>query len=355
MKKQFDVLNMSPEEIQKEVDQLGGAAYRGKQVFKWLYRGVDKFDMMSDLPDELRKKLDEELYITRLEKIKKSTSIDNVTSKYLFLLQDNNIIESVVMKYRYGHTVCLSTQVGCKMGCRFCASSLDGFIRNLSTGEMVAQILAIEGDLNATRNERVINNIVLMGSGEPLDNYENTVKFLKLINHPLGFNFSFRNITLSTCGIIPKINRLAQEKLPITLSVSLHAPSDEKRKEIMPAASVYSISDLLKSCRDYYDLTGRRVTFEYALIRSFNDSPKDADMLADKIQGFACHVNVIPVNEVKGKQYQRSDENATKKFIQILKNRNVSVTRRRELGLDINGACGQLRRGYTQKGQGIST
>lgn len=349
MSKRIDILNLMPEEIQAKMEILGEKAYRGNQIFKWLYRGIDQFGMMSDLPEGLRSRLDDEFRISKPGVLKKLASSDNRTFKYLFLLEDNNIIESVLMKYAHGNTVCLSTQVGCRMGCRFCASSIDGLIRNLSSGEMAAQILAIERDINTGHKKRMIDNIVLMGSGEPLDNYDNTIKFLKLIHHSLGLNISFRNITLSTCGIIPKIERLAQEMLPVTLSVSLHSSCDAKRKEIMPAASAYSISETLKVCHDYYKTTGRRVTFEYALIRGFNDTEKDADMLADKISGSSFHVNIIPINEVKGKPYLRSDEAVIRKFMNILKNKGISVTRRSDLGIDIDGACGQLRRGYSHK------
>lgn len=349
MNERIDMLNLMPEEIQEKMEAFGEKAYRGTQIFKWLHRGIDRFDMMTDLSEKLRSRLNDEFTISRPRIVKKLASKDNCTSKYLFLLEDNNIIECVLMKYTYGRTVCLSTQVGCRMGCRFCASSFDGLIRNLSSGEMLAQILAIEHDINTEQNKRMIDNIVLMGSGEPLDNYENTIKFLRLINHPMGLNISFRNITLSTCGIVPKIERLAQEMIPITLSVSLHASNDNKRKEIMPTASAYSISDILKVCRDYYKTTGRRVTFEYALIKDLNDTDRDADLLADKLSGFPCHVNIIPVNEVKGKPYLKSDEADMRKFMNILKRRGISVTRRRELGLDIDGACGQLRRGYSHK------
>jgi len=348
--KQTDLLNLTPEEIQAKMEALGEKAYRGKQIFKWLYRGVNEFSMMTDLSEQLRCKLDTEFTISKPQILKKLKSDDSYTTKYLFLLEDNNIIESVLMKYTYGNTVCLSTQVGCKMGCKFCASSLDGYIRNLSSAEMVAQILAIESDISLGDNKRMIDNIVLMGSGEPLDNYDNTIKFLRLINNPMGLNMSFRNVTLSTCGIVPKIERLAQEMLPITLTVSLHAPDDQKRKELMPAASTYSISDILKACRDYFETTGRRVTFEYALMKGLNDNDRDAYLLSEKLSGFSCHVNIIPVNEIQGKPYLRSDEAAVRRFMNILKTKGISVTKRRELGLDINGACGQLRRGYSQKG-----
>jgi len=348
--KRIDLLDLTPDEIQDKMESLGEKAYRGKQIFMWLYRGVDQFAMMTDLKEHLRSKLDNEFYISKPAIIKKLASKDTTTFKYLFLLEDNNIIESVLMKYTYGNTICLSTQVGCKMGCRFCASSFDGFIRNLSSGEMVAQILAIERDNNSGQKNRMIDNIVLMGSGEPLDNYDNTIKFLRLINNPMGLNISFRNITLSTCGIVPKIKRLAQEMLPITLSISLHAACDQKRNEIMPTSSAYSISDILEVCRYYMETTGRRVTFEYAMMKGFNDNDSDAKLLADKLSGFSCHVNIIPVNEVKGNPYLRSDEAVIRRFMDILKRRGISVTKRRELGLDIDGACGQLKRGYSQKG-----
>jgi len=347
------MLNLLPDEIQGKMEAMGEKAYRGNQIFKWIHHGVNQFALMSDLPKKLRNRLNDEYCIIYPKIIKKLTSSKDGSSKYLFLLEDNNIIESVLLKYEYGNSVCLSTQVGCRMGCRFCASSYDGLIRNLSSGEIVSQILAIENDIRSDQKERVIGNIVLMGSGEPLDNYDNTIRFLRLINHPLGLNISLRNITVSTCGIISKIELLAQEMLPVTLSVSLHAASDYKRKEIMPTASAYSISEIIKVCRDYYKTTGRRVTFEYALIKGFNDKDADAELLADMLSGFSCHVNVIPINEVQGKPFMRSDEAAVQRFVGILKNRSILTTRRRDLGLDIDGACGQLRRGYSKTSQEI--
>lgn len=249
------------------------------------------------------------------------------------------------MKYHYGYTMCLSTQVGCRMGCRFCESTKQGLIRNLEPGEMIAQILEANKDLDSP-NERSIRNIVLMGSGEPLDNYDNTIKFLKLLHEPEGWNMSYRNMTLSTCGLVPAIRKLAGENIPLTLSISLHAPNDDIRKQLMPVASAYRVSEIIGAAKEYFEKTGRRVTFEYSLVRGINDSSENAAELAVKLKGFPCHVNVIPVNEIKDADFTRSQEEQIRKFIDVLKAKGIQVTRRRELGQDIQGACGQLKRGY---------
>lgn len=345
-----DILSLSLEEIQQAMQELGQPQYRAKQIFQWLHRGVKSFDDMTDLPKALRELLAERFYIEKLDMVDKRASKTGDAIKYLFLLHDHNIIESVVMRYKYGNSLCLSTQVGCRMGCKFCASTIGGLVRNLSAGEMLAQVIEVNHDLEKAGESRV-GNIVIMGIGEPLDNYDNTIKFIKLLHHPLGFNMSYRRITLSTCGLVPRIMDLAEEGLPITLSVSLHAPNDEIRKLIMPVASAYSMDDILKASRYYFKKTGRRVTFEYALISDLNDREKDAIELARRIKGFPCHVNIIPLNNVRGLGYKRSSRAAVERFISVLESQGVAVTKRRELGLDIEGACGQLRRSYLERAE----
>jgi 23S rRNA (adenine2503-C2)-methyltransferase len=343
-----DILSLSLEEIQQAVQELGQPHYRAQQILQWLHRGVKSFDDMTDLPKALRELLAERFYIVKLQMLDKRTSSAGDATKYLFLLQDRNIIESVVMRYKYGNSLCLSTQVGCRMGCKFCASTIGGLVRNLSAGEMLAQVIEVNDDLEKV-GERRVGNIVLMGIGEPLDNYDNTVKFIKMIHYPMGLNMSYRRITLSTCGLVPRMMDLAEEGLPITLSISLHAPNDELRKLIMPVASAYSIDDILKASRYYFKKTGRRVTFEYALISDLNDREKDAIELARRLKGFPCHVNIIPLNNVRGLGYKRSSQAAVERFVSVLKSQGIAVTKRRELGLDIEGACGQLRRSYLER------
>lgn len=335
-------MNYSIEEIEEYLLSIKEMKFRAKQLFQWIYKDVQSFSMMTNLPATLRENLEKDFFIGSLKQVKKVESSDGNTIKYLFSLQDHNIIECVVMKYSYGNTLCLTTQVGCKMGCRFCASTKGGLVRNLLAGEMAAQVLKANWDEEPGKN-RSIRNIVLMGSGEPLDNYEQTLKFLSIIHHPLGLNISYRNITLSTCGLVPKIRRLAEERLPITLSVSLHAPNDDLRRRIMPIASVHTIDEILESSKYYFEMTGRRVTFEYSLINEFNDREEHALELIRILKGFPCHVNIIPINEVEGSDFKRSSEIAIKKFITLLDNNGIQVTRRREMGQDIKGACGQLR------------
>ncbi len=340
-----DLLNFLPEEIKELIKDMGYEGFRAEQIVKWLHRGIKDFNKMTDLPKPFRQKLQERFNIGSLEILEKRCSESRSAIKYLFLLAEHNIIECVVMRYRYGNTLCLSTQVGCRMGCKFCASTMDGLVRNLSAGEMLEQVLKVDTDLKEG-GENALGNLVLMGSGEPLDNYGNTVKFLKMVHYPLGKNISYRNITISTCGLVPKIIQLSEEGLPVTLSVSLHAPNDRLRRMIMPVASAYSLADIIQASKYYFKKTGRRVTFEYSLIRDFNDGEEHAMELADRLKGFPCHVNIIPINEVDGLIYKRSSEASIKKFIEMLEYRGINVTRRRELGLDIEGACGQLKRSY---------
>lgn len=348
MDKRKDILGLMPHEITEDLVGMGEQAFRGKQVINWLYRGIKDFKDMNNLPKTTREKLNDRYIIGSVELLQKYISSKNDTIKYLCLLRDRNIIECVVMKYRYGNTLCLSTQVGCRMGCSFCESTKEGLIRNLGVEEMMAQVLMANADLveEDKLDERGIRNIVLMGSGEPLDNYDNVMKFLRLIHHEDTLNMSYRNITLSTCGLVSNIEKLAREDIPITLSISLHAPNDQVRSRIMPIASAYRIQDIIDAGRFYFEKTGRRVTFEYSLMDHINDGVEHAKELGEKLKGFPCHVNVIPINEIEGLAYKRSPEHRIELFIKALKSFGVQVTRRRELGDDIGGACGQLKRGY---------
>ncbi len=346
MKERIDILDLTLEELAFELGKLNIAQYRAEQIYAWLHRGVLDFYDMTNIPKDMRALLDKSFKTSSVKILDILQSEDKSTAKYLFLLDDGNIIEGVVMRYTYGNTICVSTQVGCKMGCSFCASTKAGFVRDLSAGEMIAQVLAAERHIDADKGKRGIKNIVLMGSGEPLDNYENTLKFLNIIHHSLGLNISYRNITLSTCGLVTRIYDLADEGLPITLSISLHAPNDELRKEIMPIAHRYGIDEIIQSSKYYFKKTGRRVTFEYALIDNVNDRKDHAMELGQKLKDFPCHVNLIPINEIRDSHYVRSSEKNIDRFIKILQGYDIQVTRRRELGQNIQGACGQLRRDY---------
>lgn len=298
---------------------------------------------MTNIPNNTKEKLKESFVIEIPKIVNKLQSKKDDTAKFLFAYSDGNLIETVVMKYKHGNSICVSTQVGCRMGCKFCASTLEGMVRNLSAGEIIAQILLAQKELG----ER-ISNIVLMGSGEPLDNYDNVIKFINLVGEKYTLNIGKRHITLSTCGIIPKILELAEEKLQITLAISLHAPTDYIRKQSMPIANKYSIEELMKACTYYIEKTGRRITFEYALIRDFNDKKEHAEILSKLLNEVLCHVNLIPINEVKERGYKRSEEERIKKFQNILEENGIQVTIRREMGTDINAACGQLRRSYLE-------
>lgn len=333
--------SMTEEEMENFCLQLGEKKYRGKQIFKWLYRGAADIDDMTDIPEAFRRKLKDVCYIGRvdIEKVFQS-NIDN-TAKYLLKLDDGNIIESVLMEYSFGLSACISTQVGCGMGCSFCASTIGGLLRNLSSGEMADEIVTMQND----RGKR-ISNIVLMGSGEPLNNYENVVKFLNIISCEDGLNIGMRHLTLSTCGIVPEIRRLADLELQITLAVSLHAPNDEIRRKIMPIAWSYSIRDIMDACRYYIEKTNRRITFEYSLIKGVNDARENAEELSSLLKGMLCHVNLIPVNEISEREYKKADSKRVLEFKDILDSRGIQVTIRREMGADINAACGQLRKNY---------
>lgn len=339
-----NILDYTLEELQNWMKENGESAFRAKQVFSWIYKDVWNFGDMKNLPKSLKEKLDDNFYIgvPKVEELYES-KIDG-TKKMLLAFNDGNLIESVIMKYKHGNSICISTQVGCRMGCKFCASTLNGRVRNLTAGEILAQILVGQNLIG----ER-ISNVVLMGSGEPLDNYYNVLKFLELVNAEYGLNIGQRHITLSTCGIVPNIYDLADRELSITLAISLHAFSDEKRRAIMPIANKYSIKEILDACRYYIEKTNRRITFEYSLVKDVNDSEEDAKALGGLLKGLLCHVNLIPVNEIKENSFKRSSEKTISIFENTLKKLGLEVTVRREMGSDINAACGQLRRSYIEK------
>ena len=319
-------------------NELGEPSFRAKQIFEWLYRGVDSFDEMSNLSKSLRERLDAAYMAGNLKIEQKFVSRIDETRRYLLKLEDGNYIESVLMKYHHGYTICVSSQVGCAMGCRFCASTRNGKARNLSAGEIIGQVMTVQKDLG----ER-ISNIVMMGIGEPLDNYDEVLKFLEIVNHPSGLNIGHRHITLSTCGLVPKIKDLADRQLQITLSVSLHAADDETRSEIMPVNRRYSISQLMEACRYYIKKTNRRISFEYTLISGVNDNSAEAEKLLKLLHGMLCHVNLIPVNPVKETGFKQGSRAKIEEFQRILESGGISATIRREMGADISAACGQLR------------
>lgn len=335
-----DIKSLPLDSIFNIVKDMGQPSFRAKQIFTWLHKfGVDSFDEMSNLPKAMREKLAEDYYISSCKIEKKLVSKKDGTVKYLFSLCDGEYVESVIMKYKYGYTICVSSQVGCKMGCRFCASTLAGFVRNLTAGEIESQLHAAQKDLDIR-----ISNIVLMGIGEPLDNYDNVILFMHNVNNENGLNISMRNITLSTCGVVPRIYDLMNENLQITLTISLHAPNDIIRSKTMPVNDKWGIDELLKACRDYIKKTNRRVSFEYTLINKVNDTPQCANELCSRLHGMLCHVNLIPVNDVEERGNVRSSDDSVNKFLQILQNNGINATIRRTLGSDINASCGQLRR-----------
>lgn len=335
----MDILSMTFSEISEEFAVLGYPKFRAKQVYEWLHKHlVSNYDEMSNLPKNLREDLKEKLPIFGCKIEKKQISKIDKTVKYLFQLHDGDFVESVVMKYKYGYTICVSSQVGCKMGCAFCASTLGGFKRSLTAGEILSQLYTAQKDIG----ER-ISHIVLMGMGEPLDNYDNVMRFLKLVTDEQGVNISMRNISLSTCGIVPKIEELLDKHLQLTLSISLHAPSDEIRSSIMPINNKYPVDELLKICRKYTQETSRRISLEYSMLSGFNDTDECAKLLASKLKGMLCHVNLIPVNEVAESPYKPSTPERIERFIEILSKNGINATVRRKLGSDIDASCGQLR------------
>ena len=336
----MDIRSMNLEEMEALAISLGEKAFRGKQLFQWVHeKQADDFDEMTNLSAAFREKLKENYCISGVRQVEKQVSKKEDTAKYLFALEDDHVIESVWMKYHHGNSVCISSQVGCRMGCTFCASTLTGLTRNLTAGEMLSQIYQIQKDTK----ERV-SNIIVMGMGEPLDNYEELLRFIKLVSCEKGIGISQRNITVSTCGLVDKIRMLADEKLQITLAISLHAPNDEIRRQTMPVSRKFSIEELLQACKHYAEVTGRRISYEYAMIQGINDSDSCAQELAGRLEGTLCHVNLIPVNSVAGAGYHKSSVERQKSFIKILERHGITATVRRTLGSDINASCGQLRR-----------
>ena len=336
--------SMTIPEISKILKDLGQPAFRAKQVYTWLHKGVRSYEEMTNLPQSLRTLLAEKYPIYAPEVVRRQESQKDGTIKYLWKLADGNCVETVLMRYHYGNTVCISTEVGCRMGCAFCASTLGGLVRRLEPCEMLDQVLFTQVDSGLP-----VSHIVLMGIGEPLDNYENVLRFLELVNSPEGMNISMRHISLSTCGLVPKIRELAQKKLQLTLSVSLHAPSDEIRNTIMPVNKAYPTEELLEACREYYSLTGRRISFEYAMIDGVNDRESDARLLLKRLKGLPAHMNLIPLNHVEESPLKPSSRKAVARFQQILEEGGVPATVRRSLGGDIDASCGQLRRKYTKQ------
>lgn len=332
------------EELTEELKSHGYPAFRAKQIREWLDRGVTDFDQMTNLPKDLRQKMSEIYSIPGVKILRKLVSAIDGTVKYLFQLDDGETVESVLMQYKHGWSQCLSTQVGCKMGCTFCATGMGGFIRNLSAAEMIGQIEAAQQDTGVR-----VSSIVLMGMGEPLDNYDQVVRFLRMLGEEGGVHIGMRHISLSTCGVVPGIYRLMEEQIPLTLSISLHAPNDEIRSRSMPVNRRWPMEELLQACRDYIDATGRRISFEYAMIDGVNDSDAHAAELADRLRGMLCHVNLIPVNAVKGKTQQRSSRERIRSFMDVLEKKGINATVRRTLGSDINASCGQLRRQQDQQ------
>ena len=331
--------NFTEEELKEFMKEIGEKPFRGTQIYSWIYKGAKTFDDMKNIPKSLREKLEKVSYIGNLETELVLKSKVDKTKKYLFALNDGNIIESVMMDYDDRVTACISNQVGCRMGCKFCASTMEGLIRNLEHWEILDQIIKIQEDTG-----KRVSNLVLMGSGEPLDNFENTKQFLKIVNDKNGLNIGYRHITLSTCGVIPKMYELADLNIPINLALSLHSPFDEKRAEIMPVAKAYKVKDLIKACQNYIDKTNRRVTFEYSLIKGVNDSKAESDEISRLLKGMLCHVNLIPINKVEERDFERPDKTYIYKFRDALEKNKIPTTVRNSMGSDIGGACGQLRR-----------
>ena len=336
-----DIKSMTLEEMTKALKDQGLPAFRGKQVYTWLHKGARSFEEMTNLSKDLRAKLDAQYFITVPQVVRKQESKKDGTIKYLWRLGDGNCVETVLMRYHYGNTVCISSEVGCAMGCAFCASTLGGLVRRLTPAEMLDQVLFTQIDSGQS-----VSHIVLMGIGEPLDNFDTVTRFLELINSPDGMNISMRHISLSTCGLVPKIRQLAEKNLQLTLSVSLHAPTDEIRSRIMPVNKAYPVEELLSACRDYYAKTNRRISFEYAMINGVNDTLECADILLRRLKGLPAHVNLIPLNHVEESPLKPSTRAAVAAFQKRLEDGGVPATVRRSLGGDIDASCGQLRRKY---------
>ena len=340
----IQLLGLTGDELERfVVDDLKQSRFRAGQIAGWLMRGAE-IGEMTNLSAALRGRLDEVAVANPVRIMDSFKSKLDETEKFLYALNDGNLIEGVLMRYHHGDTLCVSTQVGCRMGCAFCASTLEGKVRNLTPGEILGQVVTANRHIQASDPGRRVHNIVLMGSGEPLDNYDNVVKFLRLVNDPKGLNISLRNISLSTCGLVRRMYDFAREGLPVTLSLSLHAPNDEIRRQIMPVANAYSYEEVLTACKYYIEQTGRRVIFEYALIKNLNSDVRHAEELARRLRGMRCHVNLIPLNDVKERKLEAPDRRTVDAFLKRLELKHISATVRREMGADIEGACGQLRR-----------
>ncbi len=335
-----DIKSFTLEELKTEMEKLGEKSFRAKQLYQWMHQKLARsFDEMTNLPLSLREKCSREYEYTSIKEVKMQESDIDGTRKYLFELKDGSLVESVWMKYKHGNSVCISSQVGCRMGCAFCASAIGGLERSLTPSEMLDQVYAV----TLLTGERV-SNVVVMGTGEPLDNYDNLLRFIRLLTDENGLHISQRNLAVSTCGLVPQMRKMADEQLQITLALSLHASSDEKRRELMPVANKYSIAELMEACRYYFEKTGRRITFEYSLVGGVNDKPEDAQRLAALTKNLNCHVNLIPVNPIKERDFVQSKGTEIASFKNKLEKNGINVTIRREMGRDIDGACGQLRR-----------
>lgn len=340
-----DIKSFTLEELKKEMEAIGEKPYRAKQIYDWIHgRFADSFDEMTNLSKALKEKLKQEYTLTVLKPVQVLTSQLDGTMKVLYELEDGNVIESVLLRYQHGNSVCISTQVGCRMGCRFCASTLGGLTRNLTPSEMLEQIYRLE----VMTGERV-SHTVLMGSGEPLDNLDHVLRFITLLTDENGRHMSQRNITLSTCGLVPKMIELADRKLQITVALSLHASTQETREKLLPVSKAYKLPEVMDACRYYFEKTGRRITFEYSLVAGVNDTQKEAVKLAELVKGMNCHVNLIPVNPIKERDFRQPKADNVLKYKNMLEKTGINVTIRREMGRDIQGACGQLRKSYLEK------
>lgn len=343
-----DLKSLNLEQLTEELLSIGEKKFRAKQVYSWIHEKlVDSFDEMTNLSKDLREKLKSNYTLNSLDAVAVQTSKIDGTQKYLFRLHDGHVVESVLMRYHHGNSVCISSQVGCLMGCRFCASTIGGKVRDLAPSEMLGQIYKIQ-----KLSEERVHNVVVMGTGEPLDNYDNLVQFIKMLTDENGLNISQRNLTVSTCGIVPKIRQLAEEKFQMTLALSLHATTQEKRKQLMPIANKYDLKEVLDACHYYYEQTGRRVTFEYSLVGGVNDTKQDAEELTKLIGKFPCHVNLIPVNPIKERDFVQPNKQECQAFRNKLEKNGINATIRREMGRDIDGACGQLRKSYLDQEKG---
>ena len=338
-----NILDYKLSDLKKWMKEHGESEFRAKQTMDYIYKGIWNMDEFKNLASSTREKLKQSFFIGVPKVVAQFISKHDDTRKFLYEFQDGNIIESVVMKYKHGYSICVSTQVGCRMGCTFCASTLNGMVRNLTAGEILAQIIVAQKEIGSR-----ISNVVMMGSGEPLDNFDNTITFLELVNAEYGLNIGQRHITLSTCGLVNRIIDLADLKLQITLAISLHAADNDKRKNMMPIGNKYSIEEVLNACKYYIDKTNKRITFEYALVKDVNDKKEDAENLSKLLSGMLCHVNLIPVNEIKENNYKTSENKNIENFCKLLQKADIETTIRREMGSDINAACGQLRRSYIE-------